>query len=350
MYHTSSKRTTWLRLFVTLYVMCLLNLVSSQAFDLSTRAQQLGLTKSWSFPFPNTTMENSQDAQWYITADWKKATSQFYGGGDVSFVNDPISSNNSSSSQALRVLYGMGSYAPTGTKSNLGSVGGTEFFSQPFGNASYDSVLLRYDLAFDNSFQWVQGGKLPGVFGGEPGSGCSGGNAASGSNCFSVRLMWRQNGAGEAYAYIPNAKDVCQQQKTVTCNDQYGTSFSRGVINFQQNKWTTMEMYIKVNNASASDGVLKVWQDGNVIVNQNQVQYRTSNAIAASSLFFSTFFGGGDPSYATQVDTYTYYKNIEFSVGNQVELSDSGAGSLISSLFGPFSYLSWSVLVIYFAL
>ncbi|KAI8089905.1 uncharacterized protein BX664DRAFT_263219 [Halteromyces radiatus] len=266
-------------------------------------------------------MDTGSTASSFITQGWNRASNQFYASQDVSFVNDPINNN---STQVMRVVYGMGSYAPSGTRSNQGSQGGTEFFSAPFGNKSYDSVLVRYDLAFDNSFQWVQGGKLPGVFGGVPGSGCSGGNAADGSNCFSVRLMWRQNGAGEAYAYIPNTGDVCKQTG-VMCNDQYGTSFSRGVIQFTQNKWTTMEIYVKINNASSSNGILTVWQDGNIVVNQQQLQYRTSNAIAVSSLFFSTFFGGGDPSYASPVDTYTYFKNIQFSVGNQVELSNSGA-------------------------
>jgi hypothetical protein len=149
------------------------------------------LTKTWSYSFPNSTLTSGKDGASYVTNNWKKASSQFYGSEDVSFVTDPIAS---SSTSAMKVLYAAGSYAPTGSKSSMGSVGGTEFFSSPFGNQSYDSVLLRYDLAFDSSFQWVQGGKLPGIFGGAPGSGCSGGNEASGSNCFSVRLMWRQNG------------------------------------------------------------------------------------------------------------------------------------------------------------
>ncbi|SAM04731.1 hypothetical protein [Absidia glauca] len=337
MYASSLKRVTWLSALILLT----LDATLAQTADLSNRAQQLGLTKTWSYTFPNSTLTSGKDGASYVTSNWKKASNQFYGSEDVSFVADPITSTSSTS--ALRVLYAAGSYAPTGSKSSMGSVGGTEFFSSPFGNQSYDSVLLRYDLAFDSSFQWVQGGKLPGIFGGPPGSGCSGGNAASGSNCFSVRLMWRQNGAGEAYAYIPHSDDLCKQS-SVMCNDQYGTSFSRGILNFQQNKWTTMEIYVKVNNASSSNGILKVWQDGNVVVNQDQLKYRTSNAVAASSLFFSTFFGGGDPSYATLDDTYTYYKNIQFSVGQQVELNDSGAMTLFGT--GPWwSYLSASLLL-----
>lgn len=86
-----------------------------------------------------------------------------------------------------------------------------------------------------------------------------------------------------------------------------------------------MEIYVKINNATESNGILQVWQDGSLVINQRSLKYRTTNAIAATSIMFSTFFGGGDTKYATSVDTFTYYKNIEYSVGNEVELSDSAS-------------------------
>ena len=130
-------------------------------------------------------------------------------------------------------------------------------------------------------------------------------------------------GTGEAYGYIPD-KSICGSSST-QCNDEYGISFSRGVMSFKTNQWTKLEIYVKINNATADNGVLQVWQDGSLVINQQKLKYRTSNAIAASSIMFSTFFGGGDTKYATPVDTFTYYKNIEYSVGNEVELSDSAS-------------------------
>lgn len=141
--------------------------------------------------------------------------------------------------------------------------------------------------------------------------------------CAKNRVFILGSGAGEAYAYIPD-NDICGQSNTV-CNDEYGISFSRGVIQFKTNTWTNIELYVKINDPSESNGVLQVWQDGNLVINQQSLKYRTSNAIAVSNLMFSTFFGGGSSKYATSVDTFTYYKNLQFSVGNQVTLTPSGS-------------------------
>lgn len=58
-------------------------------------------------------------------------------------------------------------------------------------------ALLTYEVAFSSQFDWVKGGKLPGLWaGGKNGSVCSGGSESDGA-CFSARLMWRANGTGE---------------------------------------------------------------------------------------------------------------------------------------------------------
>ena len=57
------------------------------------------------------------------------------------------------------------------------------------------AVRLEYEVYFPTGFEWVKGGKLPGFLGGP--IGCSGGDDPYG--CWSVRLMWRREGAGEAY-------------------------------------------------------------------------------------------------------------------------------------------------------
>ncbi|KAI8077953.1 uncharacterized protein B0P05DRAFT_579557 [Gilbertella persicaria] len=230
----------------------------------------------------------------YVTSNWATSGKSFYGSEDISFVQDPVTGNET----VLQVKYPTGSYAPVGTKTSDGVVGGVEFFSVPDDGKTYNTALLSYDLAFDSDFNWVKGGKLPGIFGGPPGEGCSGGEKATGSNCFSVRLMWRANGAGEAYAYIPTSDSLCNS-KQVICNTDYGTSFSRGVIQFSTKKWTRMEVYIKLNSGSNSNGILQVWQDGSLMINQQHIQFRSSDSVGISSLMFSTFFGGGSSDYAT---------------------------------------------------
>ena len=163
---------------------------------------------------------------------------------DVSFTNDPFATT--SPAPVFTVDYPAGSYS--------GGTGGTEFstyFNEsgtPFG-----TVLLSYEVAFDSNFNWVKGGKLPGLRGGDL-SGCSGG--AYSSSCFSMRLMWRTGGEGEggnaqtlvplindhqinsragnflAYAYIPSSSALCASSGALCNQDGYGTSLDRGSYSF----------------------------------------------------------------------------------------------------------------------
>jgi hypothetical protein len=73
--------------------------------------------------------------------------------------------------------------------------GGSEFYSSPLTITKANSVTLQYKVFFPADFNFVLGGKLPGLYGGH--TGCSGGDDAS--SCFSTRLMWRTNGSGELY-------------------------------------------------------------------------------------------------------------------------------------------------------
>ncbi|ORZ25504.1 hypothetical protein BCR42DRAFT_315217 [Absidia repens] len=271
------------------------------------------------------------EADSLLQETWQLANNYIYGSNDISFIPDPyissslpngtMSSQTPSSSTVMRIKYGEGSYSPSGS-TDAGRTGGLDFYSRPFGNQSYARALLQYDMAFDASFDWMRGGKLPGLYGGTPNNGCSGGRQADGQNCFSVRLMWRENGLGEAYLYIPTDDAFCKETPGVICNKEYGTSMFRGRIKYPKEQWTRIEIFTQINDPSwERNGVLQIWQDDEPVMEMTGLQYRTTNAVAISSLMFSTFFGGGSSDYATPHDTYAYFKNIQFSVAEPVHLS-----------------------------
>ena len=159
-----------------------------------------------------------------------------------------------------------------------------------------------------------------------------------------IQLLIIFLGAGEAYAYIPTSDSLCNS-KQVICNSDYGTSFSRGVIRFSTMKWSQIEIYVKLNSGSNSNGILEVWQDGSLMINQQNIQFRSNQNLGVSSMMFSTFFGGGSSSYATPVNTSTYFRNFQFSTGNTPDpVGNTAAASLqISSS----SYYSLFLVVIY---
>lgn len=94
----------------------------------------------------------------------------------------------------LRVRYPAGTSSP-GEEPR----GGAGFYSDPPSLQGADRACLSYMVRFPADFDFVRGGKLPGLYGGEA---PSGGEEVDGVNGFSMRLMWREEGEGELYPYV----------------------------------------------------------------------------------------------------------------------------------------------------
>ena len=92
----------------------------------------------------------------------------------------------------IQVSYPKGSINPGNDDA---PVGGAGFYATPLPLADAMNVTLEYSVFFPLGFDWVLAGKLPGLYGGH--MTCSGGDDAD--MCFSTRMMWRSQGAGELY-------------------------------------------------------------------------------------------------------------------------------------------------------
>ncbi|KAF9976181.1 hypothetical protein BGZ73_009035 [Actinomortierella ambigua] len=302
--------------------------LDSGAFD-SLDLENKGVANGYRAP-PNT-------GEGFVVDNWQTTYKSIQlGGKDIAFVQDPITpgvptGNNTNSTPVMQIYYPKGSYVPS-----LGKVmGGTQFYATPFGDtSSFQSMMISYDVAFPAGFNYVLGGKLPGVFGGASYDGCSGGVQSTGSNCLTMRMMWRQNGIGEVYAYIPDDSKFCKDSN-VQCNDVYGTSIGRGVLYFPQGQWTRVDMIMQLNEpAGVANGKLVIYLNGNKVVDMNSVPYRSTGKVAFHGLMFSTFFGGSDESYATPTDQYIYFKNIQMAVGPEAILYE-GRGTNSASMSCP---------------
>ncbi|KAF9896929.1 hypothetical protein BX616_006490 [Lobosporangium transversale] len=307
----------------------------AEAADSVTRDQlynQNGLVQNWIAPMPTTPItskggkgrNSSLSGEKYIVQNWSTTYKHIaMGGNDISFTPDPY---NPSGGPVLQVNYPKGSFAPS-----LGPVmGGAQFYAIPFGNkTSFEKMMVSYDVAFPNGFNWVQGGKLPGVYGGAPHDGCSGGIQSTGDHCLTVRLMWRSSGAGEVYAYVPAGPEssLCKSPEVI-CNDEYGKSIGRGQIYFPSGVWNRIDVVMALNEPAGNhNGMLQVYMNGNLAVEMNNIPYRSTGMVGFQGLMFSSFFGGSDASYATPVDTQVYFKNIQLSVGEVARLYEGTGGS-----------------------
>ncbi|KAG1829088.1 hypothetical protein EV424DRAFT_1470861 [Suillus variegatus] len=225
------------------------------------------------------------------------------GGSNVAFVDDPFPNSpapgatvSNTSGPVLQVTYAAGTYGSVDSGAQWYSLWNTTDGSQ------FQSMLLSYELAFDSNFNWVQGGKLPGLRGGSDVDDCSGGVQANGTNCFSARLMWRKNAQGEVYAYTLTPNNICSDSNII-CNSDYGVSIDRGSFGFETGHWSRITILVQLNNDSlvANGNIILYFNDVQALSQQN-LYFRTVNNVAIGGLYFS---------WATPQTVHTYYRNIQ---------------------------------------
>ena len=123
---------------------------------------------------------------------------------------------------------------------------------------------------------------------------CSGGRRDDG--CFSARFMWRREGAGELYTYLPPSspenKAVCDIPPQSDCNDTFGASVGRGVFSFTPGKRTTIGQRVRLNDVGKANGELELFVDGESQFTVSGLVLRTADAGRIRGIQMQTFFGG----------------------------------------------------------
>lgn len=300
---------------------------ANNAFTLAPSiASQYSLSTSTSLPFPTATLSNV-DTQSLLTSSWSLSQGRIQdGSSNLAFVPDPFpnftfpsdtsGSSPNNSSPVLQVTYLNGGFGSTKSGSQMESLWNS--------STGFQTMLLSYEVAFDVSFPFVKGGKLPGLRGG-PQNTCSGGDLSNGT-CFSTRLMWRTNGAGEVYAYMLTPGNMCVRTNFI-CNSDFGISISRGAFTFKKDGWNRISMLVRLNSSpNTANGLVQLYFDDTQVISQPNLQFSNTQGLTIGGLFFSTFFGGNDPSWAPSSDTHTYFRNVQlwgsFSPSNLTATSD----------------------------
>jgi hypothetical protein len=85
---------------------------------------------------------------------------------------------------------------------------------------------------------------------------------------------------------------------------KFGTSLGRGSFHFTPGKWHCLEQELNLNTPGQADGLVRVWLDSEAVFEQQQLLFRSVGQLRIEGVFFSTFFGGGDASWAPPRDTH----------------------------------------------
>ncbi|KAG6811772.1 hypothetical protein H0H92_005902 [Tricholoma furcatifolium] len=210
----------------------------------------------------------------------------------------------------------VGTY-PAGSYAGSKDPGGGGFVFEATGGVNLTNakeVTLSYSVQFPSGFNFVKGGKMPGLYGGttpEIAKTCSGGR--HNNDCWSGRLMWRQEGEGELYAYLPTFNTGFTEDGT------YGDSIDRGNIHFTAGQWTQLTEIVTLNDVNGSsaskNGQIQVLQDGKAVITVPNLELRSTSEGRIVGVMMHTFFGGSSSTeYATPTDQKAYFKNFTVSV------------------------------------
>lgn len=239
----------------------------SERYPLAVHLQPSGWLKSG---------KQSVRSDYASTRDW--------GTEDNVLILSPLSSGLTES--ALRVLYPRNSSSPSDSERDEIPRGGLGFYTEQQHLQETDRACLHYQLRFEANFDFVKGGKLPGLYGGEA---PSGGEEVTGENGYSMRLMWREDGQGELYAYLLGRE---------------GDSIGRGSWYFPSGRWISVEQEVILNTPGENDGLVRIWIDGWPVLEERGLVYRTTAEVGIDGLMFSTFFGGTGEKWRTPRDQH----------------------------------------------
>lgn len=202
----------------------------------------------------------------------------------------------------IEVIYPAGSYSPEGP-----IVGGFGIWTR---HRITNTARFKFSVFFPAGFNFWRGGKLPGLYGGK--TSCAGGDPAV--DCFSARVMWRDNGEGELYLYANReAQDpiICQTPPNY-CAPEFGWSLNRGAFRFPTNEWTEVEQRITLNTPGQRNGILSIKINGVEKVRYNNLVFRVAQYpnMVIDGIAVDTFFGGGSDYWATPVRQISKFRDF----------------------------------------
>ncbi|MEM7799186.1 MAG: polysaccharide lyase [Chloroflexota bacterium] len=167
--------------------------------------------------------------------------------------------------------------------------------------AGYNELYVAYRVRFPEGFDFVKGGKLPGLVGGEANSG---GDRPNGRDGWSARMMWTREGKVIQYVYHPD------QPKSSGDDMDWDLSGQRY---FQPGVWHTVEHRVVMNTPGSSNGLIEGWFDGDLAFRREGLRFRDVDQLAIDALYFSTFFGGSGADWAAQQDESIFFDDFVIS-------------------------------------
>ena len=210
-------------------------------------------------------------------------------------------------------------------KGSVGPTAGGIQWEAPFKGQT--EVYLSYNVMFKPGFNWVMGGKLPGL-GGGPAYGS--GTPMVWNEGFSSRLMWRYGtNAGKIMFY--------SYHQGITGNFGDGDPWGPYILQTRDNAWHNITIRLVLNtidkkklvtdpqHAGNNDGLMEGFINGVLMTSVTGVCFRNLPSIMIDKMHITSFFGGNSEKFAAARDEwilldditlFTYSDTTNLPVGN----------------------------------
>lgn len=229
-----------------------------------------------------------------INRDWNNPPRIMGAGmGRCEIVKDPLNPNR----HVLEIKY------PKGRVGQEEETGGGAQWRLKFDPC--EKCTVEYQVMFPRGFDFVKGGKLPGLCGG---TSPAGGKKSDGSDGFSARIMWRER--GEIFQYMYWMERAAEKNwgddfpwKDLEASDPQPVKFILG-------QWHTLKTEIIMNTPGERDGQITSWLDGKLALSQKGAFRAKGATFGIDSLNFTTFFGGNMPDWAPAKDEVAYFADF----------------------------------------
>lgn len=210
---------------------------------------------------------------------------------------------------------------PTGTVGPSGSNSGGAQWRWEFDQTATE-MTLSYRVRFGPGFDFVKGGKLPGLVGGAN-------PTNDGGPGWSARMMWREDGRVIQYVYDQDASRDRDFDYQIDGQDVF----------FTADQWHEVKHRIVLNTPGQDNGVIQAWFDGQLALDVNDVRFRDPSGDGGASteidaMFFSTFFGGNDSTWAATADETIFFDEFNVTTISAVPEPSSCCGVLLAVCWG----------------
>jgi hypothetical protein len=179
------------------------------------------------------------------------------------------------------------------TRNAASSKAGMAFPWQPRSVQDQVAACLSYKAFFYADFDFEGGGVLPGLQGA--------GRSGQAQDRFAANLAWRHD--GEPGVNLVIAKDGETQNNYA---ESKGATFPKGA-------WLKIDQEVILNEPGRDDGVLRVWVDGALVIEQTNISYRSKADVTLSGVSANVSYGTADAMAWAPSDTTIWISSLLIS-------------------------------------